>query len=278
MNIMIKNLLKTCLPQAVINKLKQLISQPQICYLGDFTSWSDALKACGGYDADNIIEKVRDSAMKVKNGEAAYERDSMTFDQLEHDEPLAEILLQAADENNGVLKVLDFGGSLGSLYFQHRDLFTGLREVIWCVVEQGKFVKYGKVDFEDEHLKFRYTPEAACEEFDFNVLLLGSVLPYIEKPYELITSLKQLPVDYVLITRTPVFIDGQVDRLTVQKVPEVIYDASYPAWFFPESKLIQTFEPEFNLMSELGSIRHDILLGIPDAIAVEKGYILRKDK
>jgi putative methyltransferase (TIGR04325 family) len=278
MNIIIKNLLKTFLPQAVINKLKQIISPPQICYRGDFADWKEARQACGGYDTDNIIKKVHDAAIKVKNGEVAYERDSMTFDRLEHDEPLAEILLQAAEENNGVLKVLDFGGSLGSLYFQHRDLFTGLREVIWCVVEQDKFVKYGKADFEDEHLKFRYTTEAACEEFDFNVLLLGSVLPYIEKPYELITSLKQLPVDYMVITRTPVFIDDGGDRLTVQKVPEVIYDASYPAWFFPENKLMRAFEPEFNLMSELGSIRHDILLGNPDAIAIEKGYILRKDK
>ena len=48
-------------------------------WFGDFPNWQAAQAACGGYDSDEIIEKVRVSALKVINGEAAFERDSVCF-------------------------------------------------------------------------------------------------------------------------------------------------------------------------------------------------------
>ena len=37
------------------------------------------------------------------------------------------------------------------------------------------------------------------------------------------------------------FVDNDNDILTIQNVPESIYESSYPAWFFNQKKLISKF-------------------------------------
>jgi hypothetical protein len=41
---------------------------------------SEAAARSTGYDAAAIFEKTREATRKVRNGEAAFERDSVTFD------------------------------------------------------------------------------------------------------------------------------------------------------------------------------------------------------
>ena len=57
-------------------------SQRKYGYFGIYDSWEEARKHSSGYDSDKIIEKVKDAALKVKNGEAAYERDSIVFKEI----------------------------------------------------------------------------------------------------------------------------------------------------------------------------------------------------
>ena len=60
-------------------------------------------------------------AFKVKNGEAVYERDSVLFDEIQYSWGLLAGLEKAALEHDGKLCVLDFGGSLGSTYYQNKQ-------------------------------------------------------------------------------------------------------------------------------------------------------------
>ena len=89
-----------------------------------------------GYDGPAILAKTREAGLKVKRGEAAYERDSVLFDQVEHSFPLLAGLLRAALSQQGELVVLDFGGALGSTYLQCREFLTPLKRLVWCIVEQ----------------------------------------------------------------------------------------------------------------------------------------------
>ncbi len=61
---------------------------------------------------------------KVVAGEAVYERDSVVFDHLEYAWPLLACLLQIAAERRS-LRVIDFGGSLGSSWRQNRRFSVG---------------------------------------------------------------------------------------------------------------------------------------------------------
>jgi hypothetical protein len=105
------------------------------------------------------------------------------------------------------------------------------------IVEQDHFVKEGKQTFADEHLKFYYTIEECLKEQQINLFLLGSVLQYIEKPYELLDIILSKKIAFFHLDRTPIF-KNNTDRITVQKVHKSIYDAQYPCWIFNETKLI----------------------------------------
>ena len=107
-------------------------------FTGDYSSWEEALKFCDGYNKPNILEKVKNSLLKVKKGEAVYERDSVLFDHIEYSMPLLVSLLYMTTVYKNNLNILDFGGSLGSSYFQNRkfleklDPFCGLRQRVLC--------------------------------------------------------------------------------------------------------------------------------------------------
>ncbi len=201
---------------------------------GDYRSWKEAMAASTGYDSSVILEKTKSALLKVKNGEAVFERDSVLFDEIEYSWPLLAGLLQAAAKARGHLNVLDFGGSLGSTYFQNRAFLTDLPHVQWNIVEQPKFAEAGKKYFEDEHLKFYAQVSDCLKQTKPNVVILCSVLQYLERPYEELHELLKLSCDLIM-DRTP-FWDGPTDKLCVQNVPPSIYQASYPSWIFSRER------------------------------------------
>jgi len=88
----------------------------------------------------------------------------------------------AAARNVGVLNVLDFGGSLGSSYFQNRELLKILPTIRWNVVEQAHYVKAGQTYIQDEQLRFYPSIHECLAENKVNAILLSSVLQYLSDP------------------------------------------------------------------------------------------------
>lgn len=236
---MLKSLIKEFLPPVVI-KLYQKIKQNNYGWHGDYSTWEDAQKASTGYDSSIILEKVRSALLKVKAGNAVYERDSVLFDDVQYSWPLLAGLMFGCAKSGGNLKVLDFGGSLGSTYYQNKKFLDLLDYVSWSIVEQKHFVDAGKQDFEDGRLKFFYDIETCIEKEKPNILLLSGVLQYIKNTYTLLDEILKYNFDYIVLDRTP-FVDKENDILTCQKVPDIIYSASYPHWFFNYNKMKDYF-------------------------------------
>ena len=92
--------------------------------------------------------------MKVKKGEADYERDSIIFDQIEYSWPVLFGLTLGAAQNGGYLNVLDFGDSLGSSYFENLVFLNALPQISWNVIKQANFVEAGQKHFQNKQLKF----------------------------------------------------------------------------------------------------------------------------
>ncbi|HEX7869923.1 MAG TPA: methyltransferase, TIGR04325 family, partial [Chryseobacterium sp.] len=207
---------------------------------GDYPSWREAEKNSGGYDSQIILEKCKNAILEVKNGNAVYERDSVLFDQKQYSFALLCGLQKAAIENNNKLVVLDFGGSLGSTYFQNRDFLEGLDILEWCIIEQEKFVESGNKHITTDQLKFYYSIEDCLKHHKPNVVVISGVLQYIEGYDIIIKKINDLNVPYIIIDRTS-FINGAKNLITVQTVPDDIYDASYPCWFFSENAFYQAF-------------------------------------
>lgn len=206
-----------------------------IRFTGAYSSWAEAAQEATGYDSAVILEKTRDALLKVKNGESIYERDSVLFEKIQHSFPLLAGLLRAAQAHDGRLCVVDFGGALGSSYFQCRGFLQVLRKLEWLVVEQAAHVACGKENFASEQLHFHATMQDCLAGHQPNALLLSSVLQYVPDPYTLLGSLLQHRINHLIIDRTA-FLHSDRERLTVQHVPSAIYTASYPAWFFGETQ------------------------------------------
>lgn len=228
-------------------------------YYGNYSSWKKAKEKSSGYENLLILDKVKNAVLAVKNGEALYERDSVVFHEYQCSWAVLSILLKAAIENDNRLSVLDFGGSLGSSYFQFKPMIPEHVEVNWNVIEQEHFVMEGKTIFEDRTLKFHSSIFDIPDSSEINVLLLSSVLPYVEEPMKLLAKLLTLNVPYVVIDRTPCFENHS--QLTVQIVPPYIYEASYPAWFLNKEELIQRLSQKYRVISIFDALGGEIKVG-----------------
>ena len=210
-------------------------------FRGHFGTWRQAVDASTGYATDQVFERVKAAALKVKAGEAAYERDSVLFDEVRYSGLLLAGLLRAAAWNDNRLCVLDFGGALGSSYYQNRPFLSGLKDLRWCVVEQERFVVTGRESFADEQLGFYHDVEECLGQEGPDVALFSSVLAYLEDPYEVLAAVGRHGLQTVIVDRT-YFHDGREDRLAIQTVPSRIYKADYPAWIFSTDKFLDFME------------------------------------
>lgn len=211
-------------------------------WFGNFSTWNEAKARSIGYDSENILQTVSRALAKVKNGEAVYERDSVLFDKIEYSWELLSSLMWIAAQNKGHLNVIDFGGSLGSTYFQNKNFLDTLSNVCWNIVEQPSFVEEGKEKFENNILKFYYTIDECLSQAGNTVdcVAFSSVLQYLDDPYTILNDVLRRNIPYVIVDRTGFTLKDK-ERITIQKVPASIYKALYPCRFFNEEEFKKVF-------------------------------------
>jgi len=211
------------------------------------------VNACG-YDSEDIAERVLQTTLAVLRGEFAWERDSVGFREAGCSWPLLSCLLRCAALNGGTLRVIDFGGALGSVFFQHRKLLQGLSLLDWRIVEQPCFVVRGRSSVcchpLARELTFHETLEQAMQAGVPDVLLLSSVLQYLQDPLQSLTEMLALGIPHVILDRTAVLRGAEPSLLSVQRVPASIYRASYPAWFLSEKQLMKICTGSYSLTAE----------------------------
>lgn len=269
---LLKDIIRYFVPPVFIDLAKRLFGA-RYGHSGEYRSWHDAVRASSGYDNDAILRKTKAALLKVKNDEAVYERDSVLFDEIQYAWPLLAGMMWVAARCGSTLNVLDFGGSLGSTYFQNRAFLCALPHIRWNIVEQPKYVKVGKECFEDEQLRFYPTIEHYLSENKPNLIILSSVLQYLEYPFKVLDELMGLCCEHIIIDRTPFWV-GPSDRLCVQTVPPSIYPASYPSWIFSTPRFHAYLNEKWQIIAEFDSFD-----GLSAPVkAVWKGFILERRK
>jgi len=229
------------------NKNDRLKKYLEHGWYAGFKSYEEVKKISEGYDADVILRKCSCSLLKVKNGEAVYERDSVLFDKIQYSYPLLTSLIWIASKSGNKLDIIDFGGSLGSSYFQNYRMLSHLDSVKWNIVEQENFIVEGKKNFQDNNLKFYFTIKDCLKENKPNAILFSSVIQYIENPYMFLDNILAYNFEYIIFDLTG-FVESQEDILTLQVVPETIYNANYPCRFFNEEKFKNIFLEKYDLI------------------------------
>lgn len=260
----IKGIIKLFLSDFLIRKLTGI----SYGWHGNYKSWQLAQKKCTGYHSETILKKVLETARRVRDKEIPYERDSVAFEKIEYSFPVLASLLLIA-ERNKKLNIIDFGGSLGSSYYQNRDFLSHLPEFNWCIVEQAHFVKTGKEEFSNKFLHFYNTIKECTEKHTIDGILLSGVLQYLENPYDFIREVMLNDIEYIIIDRT-LFLPGEKERITIQKVPGKIYKAEYSCRLLSEKKMNDIISTKYELIYDFD---------VPGTINIKslyKGYFFRR--
>ena len=263
----VKYIVKQLLPPIIINLVRKLLNPNSGGFKRGFKSWNHASSNSTTYNTSEVFQKTLNAARLVRDGKAAYERDSVLFDKVQYDWKLLSSLMLIANIQNK-LNVVDFGGALGTSFIQNKKFLDILQiPKKWAVVEQSEFVRIGKSEFQTDTLVFLKSLSEV--NFDVDVVLLGGSLCYIEHAYRVLDEIKNLSPKFILIVRTP-FSDLSDDEISLQIVPKNIYDASYPIWTFSEPKLLAYFSDNYFLFEQW----EDDLQADKDAVA--KGFLFIK--
>lgn len=268
----LRGVARRILPPAVVD-LYRLARQGGIRFRGRYRNWEEARRHSTGYDAMEVLDRVRTSALHVREGDARYERDSVLLQTIPYPFPLLTVLLRAALACGGSLSVLDLGGALGSSYYQCRDFLAEVTDLRWCVVEQPNFVACGKRLFETEELRFYLTIEECLRHESPQVALLSGVLQYLPDPHAVLREVTSHKLAYLVIDRTPFSISCE-EILSVQMVPPVLGGVSYPVWLFDEKALLQSVRDDYTMLAEFDAV--DGILGTGKMRAQFKGMIFAR--
>jgi putative methyltransferase (TIGR04325 family) len=229
---MFKKVIKFILPSAII-KIINFILNRNINIEKCFNSWNEAILESGSYKDKKIFYKAKNSFLKVVYGEAIYERDSVLFFNENLNLPLIFLLEKIRKKKkNNLLKVLEFGGSFGSTYFQNRKYFSNSVCYIWDIVEQKKIVNFANKSIKLDNLFFYDSLAIYLKKNKPDIVLFSSVLHYLESPFELLNLLNKKKVKYFIILKTPFF--KNKNEIKIQVNPSYIYKANYPIRIFNE--------------------------------------------
>lgn len=234
------------------------INPPLISWQGDYANWDIALKRCSGYENEIILNKVIESTNLVIAGKAAFERDGIAFDKSIINPLLLTSLFYIKNkrESSKKLNIMDFGGSLGSIYFQHKHYLDLLKPFKWIIIEQEHYVNYGKNNLETNELVFHANYNELIKNNKLDVAIFSSVLQYLENPYLILNEIMQINVPYILIDLTSI-VEGlkKKEIITIQKIRKEMYGkfVSYPCRIFDKKNLLSIFNQNYEIILEQNS-------------------------
>lgn len=224
---------------------------------GDFTSWDEAATQCvptrkTASEQRESMARTVELFQRALRGDLAFVRDGVPFVEPENPWPVLAYLLRAAAERHGALRVIDFGGSLGTTFLQARTLLATLPEVRWAVVERPEIAAAGRQALTSEQLSFFDSFAEARDAGDPDVVLFSGVLPYLPEPYAILDEVLRSSSRYILLDRT-VVVAGDRSRVAIQTVPSFRGEISWPARLFCRRDLLQAFQPDFRAIAEFAS-------------------------
>lgn len=235
-------------PKAAVRILRLWRHGPR--FKGDYSTWDEARGRCVGYDDQKIVDEIVAAARAVRAGIAPWERDGTLFEKPAVHRPLLDSLLDlAANEHQG-MALIDFGGALGSTWWQHRMWLPPSQFHRWDIVEQTALVQHGRAEFNQPPLRFFSSLDEACRDGPPHAILFSSVLQYLPDPFDILREVNQRGFRYVVFDRTG-FTNYGRHRLTIQSNGSIVRTARcYPCWFFNQSKLFGDCLPDFQLCKE----------------------------
>lgn len=237
------------LPPA-LRQLGNRLSGNLLRFSGDYADWEQAARH-GRYDSASILRGVMDAADAADGNDLA-ERDGRLIAASEPPGALVAALLLAAREPDRPLRVLDFGGALGTHWRAARRWQTALAPLDWHIVEQPHYVAEGRRRHAGQP-RFHTDIAEALQAGTPDLLIASSVIQYLPEPWLQLDVLLACGAAVVLIDRTPLTL-LPADRLTLQTTPRAWGGHRYPMWLLPEPALRARLEPRYHVVQEFDAL------------------------
>lgn len=257
---MVKEILKTWLPPIALDYLGVLAGR-RISFRGHYKSWQAASRVGKGYADQDILDRVKLATDRSLSDPTVFERDGVLLSEVSYPFPLVSTLLLACIKNDGELTVADFGGSLGSTYYQCQQFLKPIKKLTWCVIEQPHFVLLGRNKYENDVLRFYASFEECYKEKKPDVVVLSSVIQYISELDKLFETIKKNRAEFVVIDRTP-FIQSGESKIARQVTPASIGKADYPLWLLKRDDVIGKLSDTYNVLSVFNAMDGDVFAGL----------------
>jgi putative methyltransferase (TIGR04325 family) len=274
-----KKFLRSLVPPVLLEVLQRsgrapsnpMFELPKVVLRGRFQHWSEALAAATSYESPEILARVQKATRAVLAGQAAFERDGVAFPTAEMHWFLCFCLADMKSQLGEDPRVLDFGGSLGSTFFQNRAYLRQISGLRWGIVEQEHFVSAGS-EFAESGLEFFSSVSKCASQLSPSVALLSGALQYIPEPENLLAELAQTSVRFLVIDRLMCSEENR-DYVALQSVGWRAYKDSYPLWIFSRQRLYDVLSSHWRIIIEEWK---DVCYEEFDPIAVGTLYLERK--
>lgn len=268
-NKSVRRFLKGALPLFVYEGIKARKSP--IKYEYGFKNWADAKAASIGYSEDSILQKVSDQTVLMVESNSGWVRDGFYFEEVQVNfEILSFLSLQSTRMQP--LRVVDFGGGLGTTFFQNRNILNKFDiKVCWNIIEQPNFVAEGKLILDsipNLHF-FESLSEASITSSD--LVIFSSVLEYIEDSYHFLEEIMRLESkpSGILIDRSPIdLVDS--GKYVVQNVDHSIHQARLPLRILGQDKIVEILSSDYELLTDWVSSTQ------PDPKSLARGLYFRR--
>lgn len=193
-------------------------------YYAPLPNWAEAERCCGdAYQAISVVERYR----KQLQSKPSQLIGAYTIRQLA---ALQHAWLELGQPAQ--LRVLDFGGALGS-HFHALEPYWPWCRLLWTVCETTAVATAGAAEFDCDRpngTTLRFTDQAAeIVNAGIDVVFASGSLQYLEHWQLMLQLFRAAP--WLLLDRVPL-IDHPSDLIAIQVVPASYTDTRYPGWKF----------------------------------------------
>lgn len=243
MKIYLPSFIKRLIP----NKLKSIYYNfkfSNVKFAGPFKNWNEANINSSGYQNKDYFNKVLRNILFSMDIDNIYERDS----ELVYDKKCPLRIINFINRNfKNKLKVIDFGGSLGSFFFQNKSKIKS-KSIKWAIYEQKSLSKIGKKFITHKNIFF-LNKMIEIKRLKPHVVLFSSVLEYLHNPKKHINDLLKIKsIRFVIIDRLLIS-NSNIDEIYVQKNPKKYFSMNYPCRIFSKRNFLLNYFKNLKLIN-----------------------------
>lgn len=212
-------------------------------FQGPISSWEKAVASSDGWETSSLTDKTLEMALKVRDGLIEFEQDTVPRKKIVYSAPILAFIALVLSRHENKLDIVDFGGSLGTNYFQNRKVLRRLEktQLTWNIVERPGLAELGSKHFAGPELMFYPSIEAAMKGNPpgRDSFLFSGSLQYLDDPLALLDKVVGLGAKIIAFDRLLVSPSENHEAYIQHLDPKIYYQTTFPVWCFSRERFIK---------------------------------------